>query len=58
MTEVPKPSDQNYHPILVPTAKWKAFSEAMLEVAINEVGERERRERERRHDSERRDEGT
>ena len=52
---IPKPSDANYHPILVPSALWEAFMADMLEVATNQAGERAKRERERKHDSERRD---
>ena len=55
MASVPKPSDANYHPILVPTALWDGFMADMLEVATNQAGERARRERERKHDSEWRD---
>ncbi len=57
MVDIPKPSDANYHPILVPTAMWAKFAEAMLAEAIEQAGERDRHERERRHDSARRDEG-
>lgn len=50
--------DENYHPILVPTALWKAFRDDMLKIATEQAGERDRRERERKSESKRRDEST
>lgn len=54
----PEPNDVNYHPILVPTALWAAFREAIEAHAVQLQGHRERRRRELSHDSARRESGS